>query len=361
MPGKLLVLVVDRDNDIGMSTGFTTPIFGISDVKKAAYEFAVNKPEDSDVNVIFAGIQLYERLKKEGKNVEIAIVGGDNEDLVKADLKINEELSWLKDYVGFDEVLLVTDGAEDEAIIPIVQSYARIIGVRRVVVEQWRGIEETYILIGRYLKKALLEPRFSRLFVGIPGLIIISLVILKLIGYLDYAAVIAGILIGAAMIIRGFNLEEKIYDYWGSSPIMFIASTLSSVSMVIAAGLLINSLSDLGLTLHGIGDGVTAATPFVGLSIFSILVGKSIIKLINRNLKVWYDIVGMILTVIAMIAFSNLGETLLSLPPNAGSQGLRTALFESGFVQLMLAGIGISGVLSVVAALLERKLQASSE
>lgn len=354
---RMLILVVDRDNDIGESTGWSTPIVGIDQVRRAAMEFAVARPEDSDVNVMFAGIQMYERLRSEGRDVEIAVVGGDARDLVRADLRISGQLRDLKERLGFEEVLLVSDGAEDEAIIPIVQSFARVVGVRRVVVEQMRGIEETYILLGRYLKKAVMEPRFSRLFLGIPGLLLLSLVGLYVSGYLDYAAAIAGLLIGGAMVIRGFNLEEKIYEFWGSSPIMFIASTLSTISLITGVALMVNSLRNYGLTLHGLGDGISASTPFIGLSVFSILVGKAVVKLINRDVKVWHDIVGMVLTVIGIVAFSNLGEALLLLPQNPGSQGLRMVLFESGFVQLMLVGIGVSGLLTLIATLIERKLQ----
>lgn len=357
MSRRLLILIVDRDNDIGESTRWETPIVGVESVRQAALEFAVARPEDSDVNVMFAGIQMYEKLRGEGRDVEIAVVGGDARDLVRADLRISEQLEALKRQLGFEEVLLVTDGAEDEAIIPIVQSYARIAGVRRVIVEQMRGIEETYILIGRYIKKALVEPRFSRLFLGIPGLLLLSLVGLYVSGYLDYAAAIAGLLIGGAMVIRGFNLEEKIYEFWGSSPIMFIASTLATISLITGAALMVNSLRNYGLTLHGLGDGISAGTPFIGLSVFSILVGKAVVKLINRDVKVWHDIVGMVLTVIGIMAFTNLGETLLLLPQNPGSQGLRAVLFDSGFVQLMLIGIGLSGVLTLVATLIEKRLQ----
>ncbi len=353
---KILVLIVDRDNDIEEATDFKTPIYGKDEVIKTALEFARRKPEDSDVNVIFGGLQLYEKLLEEGKNVEIAIVSGDAYDSVKADMKIREELLQLKKKLKVTSIIMVSDGAEDEAILPVLQSILPVVSVKRIVVEQWRGVEETYILIGRYIKKALFEPRFSKLFLGVPGLIILSLVALKIAGYLQYATIIAGLLLGSAMIIRGFNLEEKLYEYWVSSPIMFIASTLSSISLIIGVGLFLYSLKT-GLTIQNMGDAITSATPFVGMSAFSVLVGKSIIKLLSRDVKVWRDIVGMVMTIIAMIAFSDLGDALMKYTPEQGTAGIRIAFFESGFVQILLAGIGITGVLTLVASVLEKKLQ----
>jgi len=352
---KILILIVDRDADIEEATGLRTPVYGEENVLRAGEVFAIEKPEDSDVNVIFGGLNLYRKLKGEGHNVEIAIVSGDKSDPVKADLKIKKELDELKKKIGFNAVIIVSDGAEDEAVIPIVQGVAPVVSVRRIIVEQWRGVEETYILIGRYIKKALVEPRFSRLFLGVPGLIVLFLAILKITGYLNYAAAIAGLVIGAAMVIRGFNLEEKLHEYWASSPIMFISSTVSTILLTTALALFFYTIKNQGTTLSSLGSAISGSTPFFGMSVFSILVGKSVVKLIERNLKVWHDIVGMVVTIVTVIAFERLGEALYLMPVEAGATGLEQALLESGFVEILLIGMGIAGALTVIAGILERK------
>jgi putative membrane protein len=351
---KTLILIVDRDDDIGQATGLETPIYGRDKILEAALEFGRKKPEDSDLNVIFAGIKLYDKLREEGNDVEIAIVGGHPYDSVKADMKLREEVQQLKDKLGVNSVIIMSDGADDEAVIPVVQSILPVTSVKRVVVEQWRGIEETYILIGKYIKKALLDPRFSKLFLGVPGLIILSLAALDILGYLRYATVITGILLGAAMFIRGFNLEEKIYEYWASSPIMFIASSLSTISLVIGVGILANILSS-GLNIKNLGSAIVDSTPFFGMTAFSVLVGKSIIKLLQKDIRVWRDIIGMVITIISIIAFNQLGSALIKYSSIGGVTGIRIAFFESGFVEILLIGIGLSGVLMVIASILEKK------
>ncbi|MEM0223784.1 MAG: DUF373 family protein, partial [Thermofilum sp.] len=55
--GKLLVLCVDRDNDIGTTLGVQTPILGEEALTRVAIEFALRRPEDSDANAIFAALQ----------------------------------------------------------------------------------------------------------------------------------------------------------------------------------------------------------------------------------------------------------------------------------------------------------------
>ncbi len=352
--GKVLVLIVDRDDDIGQATGRSTPIYGKENVMSAAHEFGLRRPEDSDLNVIYAGLQLYDRLKREGVDVEIAIVGGHPYDEVKADVKLREEISFLKKEFSIESVIMVSDGADDEAVLPVLQSIIPVISVKRVVVEQWRGVEETYVLIGRYIKKALFDPRFSKLFLGVPGLIILSLAALDILGCLRYATVITGILLGAAMLVRGFNLEEKLYEYWASSPIMFVASSLSTISFVIGVGVLAKTLAG-DLTMKGIGEAVSNSTPFFGMTAFSVLVGKSIVKLLSKDVRVWRDIIGMVLTIISIIAFSQLGDAMIRYSSIGGVTGVRLAFFESGFIMLLLVGIGVSGVLMVIASFLEKK------
>jgi len=357
---KLLVLIIDVDNDIGMATKTKTPIAGEENVRRLAFSFAMERPEDSDVNVVFAGLQLYYKLKEEGRDVEIAVIGGDARDYVRASLMINDQVKHLKEKLGVGEAIIVTDSPVDEVMLPVVQSHLKIAGVKRVIVEQWRGVEVTYTLIARYIKKALTEPRFSRTFLGVPGAILLLVGLLKLTGYLDYAVAMAGILMGGVMVVRGFGLEDKLYEYWGSSPIMFIASLLATVLLIAGVGLIANSIREHGLSLYGLGDGISAAAPLLGLAAFSVLVGKSVIKLLSRDIKVWHDIVGMVLAIVFAVSFSRLGEALLSLPEGASSQLLKSVLIESGFVQLMLAGIGLSAVLTLIARALEGRVGGSS-
>jgi len=352
---SLLVLAVDRDNDIGLATGNEGPIVGYENVLKAAVDFASLKPEDSDLNVIFSALKIYREKKSEGRDVEVALVTGDSESELRADEKISSQLRKLKEMLRFEEVILVSDGPEDESVTPIILGYARIVGIKRVVVEQLRGMEETYILIGRYVKKALTEPRFSRFFLGVPGIIILVLTILDYFGYTSYALLAAGVVLGAAMVVQGFNLERKIYELWGSSPIMFTASLFSSAFMIIALVLVYTALADKGASPSGIGTALYSASPFAGLGFISVLLGKGVVKILNRDLRVWRDIVGMVIVVISIIAFQRLGNAISEIMTAWSTSGLLEAVARSGFVEITIMGIGLSGLMTLVAVLVEKK------
>ncbi|MDX1745890.1 MAG: DUF373 family protein, partial [Halobacteriales archaeon] len=133
----LLVLCVDLDDDLGRKTGTETPVIGRAAVEDAAVALATADPEDSDVNVLFEGLHLYDQASVDDEPVEVAVVTGLAGDDVAASRAVGRELDELLSTLGTREevrVLVVTDGAQDESVVPVIRSRAPIDGVRRVVV-----------------------------------------------------------------------------------------------------------------------------------------------------------------------------------------------------------------------------------
>ena len=71
---KLLVICVDRDNDVGDKAGIATPVIGRDACIEAAQRLALEDPEDADSNSIFAAIKTYEDLISKGYQEEVIIV-----------------------------------------------------------------------------------------------------------------------------------------------------------------------------------------------------------------------------------------------------------------------------------------------
>ena len=80
---KTLVLNIDRDDDFGRKAQVASPIIGVENNKDAANKLGYVNAEDSDLNAVFYAISIYETLKKEGKDVEIATLCGDINVVVK--------------------------------------------------------------------------------------------------------------------------------------------------------------------------------------------------------------------------------------------------------------------------------------
>ncbi len=206
---KLLILVVDRDDDIGRKTGLSTPIVGFEENLKAAQALLLADPEEADANAIFGALKVYRELSKtlEG-NIEVATVAGKEGEGLEADIKIMGELEEVLKRFKADACVLVSDGVTDQFVTPIITSKLPIISVRRIVVRHSEAVEQTWLVLGRYLKLIFTEPRYSRIFLGIPGLLMAIIGILYIVNVASLPFVLSAI--GTYFIIRGFGLDQKI-------------------------------------------------------------------------------------------------------------------------------------------------------
>jgi len=85
---RLLVICVDRDDDIGSKAGVTTPVVGRNACIEAAQRLALEDPEDADSNSIFAAVKTFEDLISKGYQAEVAVVSGTENKGVQGDEKI---------------------------------------------------------------------------------------------------------------------------------------------------------------------------------------------------------------------------------------------------------------------------------
>jgi len=246
---KLLVLCVDRDDDIGQVTKMRTPIIGRSSVLKAAIDFAIKVPDDSDANALFAAIQTYDRLVTTfGKEVcEIAVIAGTPQEGIEADIKILSELTKVLEKFKADGVVLVSDGPTDEQVIPIIQSKVPVLSVKRIVVRQSRGVEESFVLLTKYAKKLVEEPKYKKYSLGIPGLFMIVYVVLSLTGLLEYISSALMLIVGLLLFVKGFNILDRIKNSYINYPVSFTIIILSSLIVISTSVYVIAQISSTGV------------------------------------------------------------------------------------------------------------------
>ncbi len=225
----MLLICVDRDADLEVKTGIKGPVIGREDVFNAAVKLALADPRDSDANALFEGIRVYDELKSKGKDVEICVLTGSRNVGVESDERIAKQLEHVLKRVNAKEAILVSDGASDEYILPIIQSRIKVNHVDRVVVRQHERIESTVYLILEFLKEVASEPKLARLFFGLPGVAAIVYAIFKDAGW----RLIIGI-IGAFLLIKGFNLENAIQKFINELKSSFLAGRLSFFTYITA-------------------------------------------------------------------------------------------------------------------------------
>jgi len=214
---RILILCVDRDGDLGAKGGVKTPVTGREENLNAAVALALRDPEEPDANAIFEAIRIYDRLQSESKPeeiFEIATISGSELGGVGADRKIVAELNELLGSFSAGEVILVTDGYSDEAVLPLVESRVPVSSVRRIVVKHSESIEETVALFTRYLKMITENPRYSRIALGLPGLLILILGILSIFNLLYYYWIAFIFVLSAFMLIKGFGVDKSVKNFF---------------------------------------------------------------------------------------------------------------------------------------------------
>jgi len=208
---EALVLCVDRDDDLGKKAAIRGPIIGEAENFKAANALAMADPEDSDVNAIFAAIKT----KRESEHlyhggVEVITLTGDKQVGVKSDQKIGNQLVRVLEIYKPRGIILVTDGVEDEEIIPLIQSETKILSVKTVTVKLSRPLESAYFKIQDFFRKVGDNPAQARTMFGLPGILIFMIVLLSYFGIPIVEVIFA--LIGVYLIAKGFGYDEQLFS-----------------------------------------------------------------------------------------------------------------------------------------------------
>ncbi|WP_336001393.1 DUF373 family protein [Halorientalis halophila] len=235
----LLVLCVDLDDDLGRKTGLETPVIGRDAVEEAAVALATADPEDSDVNVLFEGLHLQKSIEDE--DVEVAAVTGVDGSDVAANRKVGEEVDTvLASISASDDVraIVVTDGAQDESVVPVIRSRVYIDGVQRVVVRQAQDLESMY-----YTIKQVLDDPETRGTILVPlGILLLIYPLAIIADYLGLPGAVFGLtsgLLGLYILGRGLGAERALDSAIDRLRSVFYAGRVTLITSVVAAALLL--------------------------------------------------------------------------------------------------------------------------
>ncbi|WP_101296354.1 DUF373 family protein [Halegenticoccus soli] len=284
-----LVLCIDRSNDIGRKTGLETPVSGWEAVRSLVIEVGLSDPEDSSVNCLLETLRIARSLRDEREDAVVAVVSGAGESLVGADLSVAEQLDELVERYGPDSAVVVIDSAQDERVIPIIESRLPVDAVDRVVVRQARDIESTYYLLKQFLgdeelRSTVLVP------VGI-GLLLLPLLLLRF----SPAVALAGVasLLGAVLLYKGLAVSERLARASDRVRDALYSGQVSVVTYVVAAGLALVGVFLGALAVSDLPDGGTAlvratqfaysSVPWLALAALTASTGRLLDELIRAE------------------------------------------------------------------------------
>ena len=308
---KLLVICIDRDDDLGRKTGISTPVVGRNACIEAAQRLALEDPEDADSNSIFFAVKTYEDLVSKGYKTQVVVVTGVENRGVQADEKVASEIKLVLKKFSADGAVIVSDGEDDEMVIPVIQSVIPVISVQRVVMQVSRTIEHSYAVFGKFLKLVMYNPKYSKFFLGVPGILLLIGGIGAVTGYNAEIFAVLVTILGGAFLIRAFDID-KAWSNWakptpeGFTRMFTLITGLILIAASVPAGITTvspeNIPSDLG-TINlitdevVIGQFVSGMIPFLWIGLGTIFVGILFSNWLNRKLRHISDLLRIIVLV----------------------------------------------------------------
>jgi len=296
---NLLVICVDRDDDVGKKAGITTPVIGRDECIQAAQRLALEDPEDADSNAIFSAIKTYEDLVSKGYKAQVVTVAGVESRGVQGDEKIAAEIKLVLKKFSADGAVIVSDGEDDEMVIPIIQNIIPVVSVQRVVMKVSRTIEHSYAVFGKFLKMVVYDPKYSKFFLGVPGILLLIGGIGVVTGYTaEIFAVLVSIL-GAAFLIRAFDID-KVWAHWAKptpegftrmftliTGLILIAASvpagITTVSAVYTSGNV--EIAQLLTNEVVVGQFVSGMIPFLWIGLGTMFAGILFSNWLNRKIN----------------------------------------------------------------------------
>ncbi len=236
-PSRLLVLCIDRDDDIGSKGGIETPVVGRDQCINAGTRLAIEDPEDADANAIFGAVKTYEELVSKGYDVEVAVVAGKYNRGVEADEKISREVQAILSKYQATGAVIVSDGEDDETVLPVIQSRVPVVSVQRIIIRHSRSVEYSYAVFGRYIKALMYDPQYSKFFLGVPGALLLAGGLAVAFEQTKWLIVMILAILGGAFIVRAFDIDRTVSSLGKLSPTDFIKifSIIGGILVILAA------------------------------------------------------------------------------------------------------------------------------
>lgn len=295
---KVLILCIDRDDDLGRKASLDGPIVGKKDVLRAAVKLALKDPSETDANAIFAGLKLLNDIKDDK---EIAILTGSVRVGYESDLKIKRQLEKIQKKIKADGAILVSDGKEDEMVLPAIEAVIPILSMHRISVHSGEELKGAYYTLTNFLKRATEDKVLARNIFGLPGLVALLYAIFGAQGWRLVAGILSGMLI-----IKGLQLEDalgKFLNYIKESFLNLSTSFfLYLISLVIGIIAAVKTTFLSGDTTMELAAKISIDTaPLFFYSILALLVGLAIDSLPNRQRSYSFISAGVGLGVVVLV------------------------------------------------------------
>jgi len=174
-----------------------------------------------------------------------------------------------------------------------------------------RTIEHSYAVFGKFLKLVMYNPKYSKFFLGVPGILLLIGGIGAVTGYNAEIFAVLVTILGGAFLIRAFDIDKAWANWAKPTPEGFIRlftliTGLILIAASIPAGITTvsaeNISSDVGIVNIitdnvVIGQFVSGMIPFLWIGLGTIFVGILFSNWLNRKLRHITDILRIVVLV----------------------------------------------------------------
>ncbi|MEF8826768.1 MAG: DUF373 family protein, partial [Halapricum sp.] len=187
-----------------------------------------------------------------------------------------------------ESAIVVVDSAEDERLVPIVESRVTVDAVDRVVVRQARDIESTYYLLKQFLGDEELR---ETVFVPVGVALIVFPVLLLLTGVAVAFGAIAAVF-GGFLLYKGLGIDELLDTLTAQIQEALYSGQVALVTYVVAVGLALIGVfaGALGVSsMSGTAEPLTAmrfvydAVPWLTAAALAASMGRLVDELIQQE------------------------------------------------------------------------------
>ncbi len=356
---KILVLSVDRDDDFGVKAGMNSPFIGRTENLEAALALGLKDPEDCDVNTVLAALSIYDDMAKKGMDVEIATICGDPKVGFESDLALATQLENVLEMIKPERVVLVSDGAEDEFIYPMVFSRVKVDSVRRVWVKQAPTVEGTYYILLKMMqddkvRKRVLTPiglvlTVLGIFALLPKLVELYMdpTMISLISDMAFGSI--ALVLGVYLIFYAYKVADRIASWYtstgrairsGSLMIPFAILTISCIFIGVFFGVeAANANPDIDI-VQKVLLFINATLWMWAFAIFSFETGRFVSHYASTGKVYWaYLVISVTVFAISFIVQGSLDASLFFLGYSKLNQNVIFLEILSGFLLMGFSGL----------------------
>ena len=208
----------------------------------------------------------------------------------------------------------------DEAVLPLVESRVAVSSVRRIVIKHSESIEETAAVFTKYMRLLMDNPRYARVALGLPGILVFIFGVLWAINYfipgaIYWYGIAIVIVVGGFLLLKGFGVDRATRDFykWARDyeppalPIQISNYTVIAGILCIAVSVYLgianvnSNVAPFPIDLTGwLGATPKIATYFI-MGVVDLLVVGICIVLLGRSVRLYIERDSKLLRTVALI------------------------------------------------------------